>query len=37
MEKNGHLPRRKTVQAVAKVLRVKPNEIVTDSLAGAAR
>ncbi len=29
MEKHGHLPRFATVRAVAKVLRVKPDEILT--------
>ena len=31
MEKHGHLPRLSTVRAVAKVLRIKPEEIVVDS------
>lgn len=30
MEKRGHLPRLSTVRAVAKVLRVKPEEIAVD-------
>jgi DNA-binding XRE family transcriptional regulator len=31
MERHGHLPRLSTVRAVAKVLKVKPEEIVTGS------
>lgn len=31
MEKHGHLPRLSTVRAVAKVLKVKPEEVVLES------